>query len=165
MSNLSDLGLDADVKESDGTGAGGITLIPKGKYKAVIVKDDVRKTQDGDGKGIELFLQIVEGKYADTVLRNWINLKNKNPDAQTIGQGEYKRICRITGVPYPPPDTTQTFGKPILLTVTVKPYYKNKDKNVNDVVAFNPVPADFVAEVAGIQAETPTPVQSEDEPW
>ncbi len=144
MSNLNEMGLDADVEEN--SGSGGITLIPKGKYKAVIVADDVRSTKNNDGKGIELSMQIVEGKYADTILKDWINLKNKNPEAERIGQGILKRICKITGVPFPPPDTTLMFGKPFLLTVTVIPFYKDKTKNVNNINAYNPVPSDFVAE-------------------
>jgi|GEM_PF-2489215 len=170
MSNLSDLDLDADVQEDNGTGTGGITLIPKGKYKFVIVKDDVRATSDNNGKGIELVLQIVDGQYSDTILKDWINLKNKNhPEAEKIGQGQYKRICRIAGVPFPPPDSTQTFGKPILGTVTVVPYYKDKTKNVNKITAYNPVPSDFVAEASLEQPnfipEASNQPATDDEPW
>ena len=141
MSNLTSLNLDPNVQEDNGSG--GITIIPSGKYKAVIISDDVRDTKNNTGKGIELTLQIVEGEYTDTILKDWLNLRNQNLEAQQIGQGQLKRICRIVGVAFPPPDTSLMYGKPILLTVTVAPYYKDKTKNVNKIKSYNPVPNNF----------------------
>lgn len=143
MSDLTGIGIDIGVAEDDGSG--GRVIVPKAKYKAVMVFESLNDNNAGTGKTYETRWQIVDGPHSDVVLRDWLNIINPNAQAQRIGQGQLKRICRITGVPFPPPDATQMFGKPVLLTVNVKPDRKDKAKLQNEITAYNLVPADFIA--------------------
>lgn len=142
MSDLTGLNIDAEIQEQDGSG--GRTLVPRGKYRSVMVFESVNDNKAKNGKIFEVRWQIVDGQHADTILRDWLNIVNPNKISQDIGQGTLKRICRLTGVPFPPPDTSLMFGKPCLLTVNVKPDYKDKTKFQNEITAYNPVPADFI---------------------
>ncbi len=144
MSDLSTMGIDPNVEENNG----GFTLIPEGTYKAVVVGDTIKMTKDSTGRVMELQVQIIEGPYAGNVIKDRINIVNKSAQAQAIGQGQLKRICSLTGCPFPPSDTTKIYGKPLLITVkheeflsnkTGQPLKSNKIANYNTATA--PAPA------------------------
>lgn len=167
MTTLMDLGIDVDsVEENDGTG--GRQIVPKGKYKAVMVKSALNDNNAKTGKVFETSWQIVDGPHSDVVLKDWWNVRNPSTTCQNIGLGTLKRVCRLTGVPCPPPDETQMYGKPLLLTVNVKKDYKDETKFQNEITAYNVAPADFVpAEVADV-VEPASTVKSDtatEEPW
>ncbi len=150
MANLSEMGLDPNVKEDDGVGSGN-QLVPPGKYKSVMIREEISDNNKKNGKLFKSTWQVVEGPHSDTILfDNW-NLSNPNQQCVDIGLGVLRRVCRITGVPYPPSETAHMLGKPTLLTVGQKPKWDKstgKDhptKKVNEITAYNPVPADFVA--------------------
>jgi hypothetical protein len=160
MSTLMDLGIDADaIQEADGTG--GRVVVPKGKYKAVMVANKLSDNNAGTGKIFETKWQIIEGKYTDTILMDWWNVRHPNKICQDIGLGQLKRVCRLVGVPCPPPDETQMLGKPCLLTVVVKPNYKDNTKMQNEITAYNPVPSNFsTAEKTDFPTEKPENVEN-----
>ena len=122
MSDLSSMGIDPNVEESNG----GFVLVPEGPYKAVIVKDYVCPTKDNTGRLLELHVQIIEGPHQGTVIKDRINIVNKSAQAQAIGQGQLKRICGLTGCPFPPTDTTLLYGKPLTITVKHEEFLSNK---------------------------------------
>jgi len=162
--SLMDIGIDADVKESDGTG--GRQLVPKGKYKAVMINSELKDNNAKNGKVFEAQWQIVEGAHSDTILRDWLNVQHTTKMCQDIGQGVLKRICRLTGVPFPPPDESQMYGKTCLLTVNVKPDWKDSTKFQNEITAYNPAPADFVpATEAVTSAPASETAATDDVPW
>jgi hypothetical protein len=139
MSDLTKLGINPDVEENNG--AGDFTLLPKAKYKGVMIGEVLSDNKNGTGKVYETKWQIVEGKYADTILRDWWNITNNSEIAQQIGQGQLKRVCRLCGVPFPPPDATLLLGKPLLLSIDIVEHYKDPNKQQNKITAYNPVPA------------------------
>lgn len=140
MSNLTKLGLDKEVAEDDGSG--GRQTVPSGKYRAVMVYESVNDNNAKTGKVYETRWQIIEGPHEDIILRDWWNILNPDTTCQRIGQGTLKRVCRLTGVPYPPPDATQMFGKLCILTVKIKPDWKDASKLQNEITAYNPVSSD-----------------------
>ena len=145
MSDLSSIGINTDVTEDSGIGAGG-QIVPNGKYKVVMVAESLEDNNNKNGKVLKTKMQIIEGKFENTILYDNINITNPSKICQDIGQGVLKRICRITAITFPPPDMTLAFGKPMLATVNVKPKWNDATKKQNEIVAYNQVPADFVAE-------------------
>lgn len=137
MADLTGVGIDPNVPEN----TGGFTLIPAGKYNAVIVADKVVKTKDESGKILELKVQIIDGPHAGESITDRINIINKSAQAQAIGQGQLKRICNITGCPFPPADTTMMYGKPLQITVKVEDFTSNtsgKELQSNKIAGYNP---------------------------
>lgn len=159
MSNLQEMGIDENVQENDG---GTFIVVPAGKYKMVIVGDQVKDTNAKTGKILLLKNQIVEGSFSGTIIDNILNIKNPSQVAERIGQGTLKRICRITGVPFPPPDTTFMYGKPFIGTVGTKEFKSNTTGAMiksNKIQAYNPIDSSLVAEPE--KAKTDTEINAE----
>lgn len=138
MADLSNIGLDPNVEENSGE----FTILPDGQYKVVVVNDRIVPTKDGGGKLLEVKIQVVEGPNSGTSLVDRINIVNKSEIAQRIGQGQLKRLCNLTGTPYPPHDTTMMYGKPIMATIKTETFTSNKTGNQlksNKVSSYNPV--------------------------
>lgn len=138
MSDLSKMDIDPNIPENEGS----FTVLPAAKYKVVIVGTNIKDTKAKDGGKIFVVKsQIIEGEYNGFLIReDNINIKNKNKVCQEIGQGILKRICRLTEVSFPPPDTTLMHGKPLMVTVGVDEYIdenSGEKKKSNKIMAYN----------------------------
>lgn len=138
MADLTGTNLDPNVEES----GGGFTVIPAGKYKAVIIADRITDTKNGSGKMLEMKVQIIDGPQKGETLTDRLNIVNASAQAQAIGQGQLKRICGLCGVQYPPTSTEGLIGKPMQITVEIEEFTSNKTGNTlksNKIKAYNDV--------------------------
>lgn len=138
MTNLSGLGLQSDVKENTGE----FVVMPAGKYKAVIVSDELKDTKNGNGKILQFKVQIIEGQFAGEIITDNINIINASQQAQAIGQGTLKRICNLCNVVYPPTDTAGLMGKPLEIDIKIETFTSNntgKELQSNKIRAYGPV--------------------------
>lgn len=126
MADLSNIPMDPDVKENDGA----FTVLPPGIYKMVIIADQLRDAKSGNGKVLEVKLQVVEGPHVGDTVTDYINLVSVHAQAQAIGQGTLKKICNLCGVQYPPADTTGLYGKPMMVKVAVEEFTSNTGKQL-----------------------------------
>ena len=122
MANLSNLNIDPNVKESSS-----FIVLDEGKYKAVITADKLKDTKKGDGKYLELSLQVIEGDNAGVSINDRLNIMNPSEQAQAIGHGTLKRICTALNVPFPPTDTTTLYGKPLEILVGIEEFESNRE--------------------------------------
>ena len=129
------------------------TPLPNGQYVAVISESTVKPTKKGDGRLLELVFVVIEGEYANRKVWARLNIANRNPDAQRIGNGHLSSICRAVGV-MRPGDSSELHNLPIKITVVCKP---RGDGNglTNDVTHFGPVDG---AAAPAPTAPTVTPV-------
>jgi len=137
MANLFNLGLDPDVKEQQD-----FTIIEPGNYRAVIVKDDLKSTRNGNGKYLEIEIQIIEGKYSGEKIIDRLNIINQSMQAQNIGQGKLKRICKMLDAQYPPADTSDLYGKPFEILVDIEEFISNNTGRTlqsNKVKSYNKI--------------------------
>ena len=107
-------------------------LIPDGEVvKAVIAETDIQDRdwfyyRTGDpkdrdkGKRMPITAVVVEGKWEGMRVSDGFNLCHPNPQAQSIGQKQLKRLCDAVGVPKFR-DTSELHGKPFMLTVKLEP--------------------------------------------
>ena len=124
MADLTGLGIDENVKEATG---GGFTLYEDGWYKQCLIKTEVIPTKDGKGKRFMLALQFLDGQYSgDVYTKEGLNIINKSDKCQEIGQGQLKKLCKLTGVPFPPPNTTHMHGKTFMVKNAQKSFLSNK---------------------------------------
>ena len=140
MADLTGANLDPNVEEN----SGGFTVVPEGKYQVVIVGDRLKDTKAGTGKILELKVQVIEGEHRGTTIIDRLNIVNASSVAQSIGQGQLKRICNLCGVDYPPSSTDGLIGKPMLATVKIETFTSNNTGNElqsNKISGYNPVPA------------------------
>ena len=137
MADLSTYNIDPDVEESTGE----FIVIPEGKYKAVILSDDLSDNKAGTGKLLTLIVQVIDGKFAGHELKDRLNIVNQSTTAQRIAQGTLKRICNVTGVAFPPADTRKIYGIPMTITVGVEQFQSNttnKTLQSNKIKAYGP---------------------------
>jgi len=140
MAQLTGLQINPEVQES----SGGSILIPEGKYKAVIVSDELTDNSQKTGKLLKMMLQIVDGQYAGVDLKDNINLTNPSKQCQDIGQGTLKRICKILNVNFPPDDTQKLWGKPLMITVIIGKPFKSQSGDMiekNEIKSYSAVVA------------------------
>jgi len=159
MSDLSNMGMDPNTEETTGA----FHIVPAGRYEMVIVADALTDAKSGNGKVFSFTFQIISGPEKDSTIVVRLNIKNTSEIAERIGQGTLKRLCRLTGVTFPPTNTDQMKGKPIIGTVTVKSFESNKtgDKlESNDIKAFN----SKAIEMPGPEPSPPSQDNS-DIPW
>jgi len=138
MADLAGTNLDPNVPEN----TGGFTVIPEGKYQVVIVGDRLVDTKARDGKILELKVQVIEGEHRGSTVIDRLNIINKSPVAQAIGQGQLKRICNLCGVNYPPANTEGLIGKPMVATIKTESFISNNSGNElqsNKIAGYNPV--------------------------
>ena len=107
-------------------------LIPDGTVvKAVIAETDILDRdwfydRTGDpkdrdkGKRMPITAVVVEGQWEGSRISDGFNICHPNPQTQSIGQKQLKRLCDAVGVPKFR-DTSELHGKAFLLTVKLEP--------------------------------------------
>jgi hypothetical protein len=71
--------------------------IPDGRYVVVITKSEVKPTKAGDGKYLDLTMQVVDGPFKGRQFWPKLNIQNKSEKAQQIGLGQLSAICKAVG--------------------------------------------------------------------
>jgi hypothetical protein len=136
MANLSDLGLDPNVKENTGE----FILLPAGKYPMIIINDLLKDNSKKTGKVLEVTLQVSEGEFEGEELRDWWNLINPSADCQRIGQGTFKRVCNCVDVPFEKAaeDTRRIWGIPLTVKVKqVESEYNEEKRMQNKITSYS----------------------------
>jgi len=102
-----------DVKPSS------FDVVPASEYEAIIVNSEMKTTSKGDGKYLNLELQILNGPCQNRKIFDKLNLINPNPQAVEIARGTLSAICRAVGV-MTPRDSSELHNKPLRIKVVVK---------------------------------------------
>lgn len=120
---MADLGgFDASqVKDSE------FEALPAGEYRAVIAASERKKTKDGASELLQVRLQIVDGPFKNRTVIDRFNLWNKNPEATTIAQQQFKKVCEALNI-IKPADSSALHMKPLMIKLAVKEY-NGKDQN------------------------------------
>lgn len=120
---MADLGgFDASqVKDSE------YEALPAGEYRAVISDSERKKTKDGASELLQVKLQIIEGPFKNRTVIDRFNLWNKNPEATTIAQQQFKKVCEALNI-IKPADSSALHMKPLIIKLAVKEY-NGKDQN------------------------------------
>ena len=120
---MADLGgFDASqVKDSE------FEALPAGEYRAVISDSERKKTKDGESELLQVKLQIIEGPFKNRTVIDRFNLWNKNPEATTIAQQQFKKVCEALNI-IKPADSSALHMKPLMIKLAVKEY-NGKDQN------------------------------------
>ena len=120
---MADLGgFDASqVKDSE------FEALPAGEYRAVISDSERKKTKDGESELLQVKLQIIDGPFKNRTVIDRFNLWNKNPEATTIAQQQFKKVCEALNI-IKPADSSALHMKPLMIKLAVKEY-NGKDQN------------------------------------
>ena len=108
----------------------GITPVPRGRYKVVIVESELKPTKNGAGEIIALSHQVIDGPCRGKTIKSNLNWKNANATAQNIGHAQLSAICHAVNVLHPQ-DTQQLHNLPFCIEVDV-----TDDGKYNEVKAY-----------------------------
>lgn len=137
MGNLNELG-GFDANKVDPTTP--FEVLPAGDYEVVIVNSELKATSRGDGKLLELTLQVLSGEHQNRKLWDRLNLINPSAAAQQIARGTLSAICRAVGVATPN-DSSELHGKPLVAVVKVKKQVRDGKETgslQNEVAGYKP---------------------------
>ena len=95
------------------------TALPAGEYDIIVMSSEMKPTKAGDGKYLQLQLQILSGTYQNRQLFYRLNLVNRNDVAVQIAHGTLSSICRDVNV-LTPKDSLELHNKPLTAIVKVE---------------------------------------------
>jgi len=97
--------------------------VPDGEYVCAVKHTEGRETKAGDGKYLQVELQIVEGPYAGRLLWDRLNLFNPSEKAQNIARRQFRSLWNAAGLAEDAPtkDTSMLHGKIVQTSVVVSP--------------------------------------------
>lgn len=138
---MADLGgYDASqVKDSE------FEALPAGEYRAVMTESERKKTKDGSSELLQVKLQIIDGPFKNRTVIDRFNLWNKNPQATTIAQQQFKKVCEAVNVSKPG-DSSALHMKPLMIKLAVKEYDGKEQNEVKGYKACLPQSSSSPAE-------------------
>lgn len=93
--------------------------LPNGKYRVHATESEVKPTNKGDGRYMQIVWEVLDGPYKGRKLWDRINVENPNATCQEIGQRALSAVCHATGV-LRLSHSSQLLHRPVMLTVVVK---------------------------------------------
>jgi len=72
-------------------------LLPKGEYPVVIIKMEEKTTKAGNGKLLNVQMQVTRGQFQNKTVFDRFNVVNPNPVAQNIGRQQLKAMLKSLG--------------------------------------------------------------------
>jgi hypothetical protein len=127
--------------------------LPAGVYLAHIVESDVQPLKSGNGEGLKLTFEIIDGQFKGRKVYENLNIRHSNEDTQRIAQSQLSALCHAVNV-IKLMDTAALHFKPVRINVTVREA-QGIYKASNNIKGYEAVGAGISAPAT---APTPAPV-------
>ena len=93
--------------------------LPAGTYLAHITESDVQPLKYGNGEGLKLTFEIMDGQFKGRKVWENLNIRHSNEDTQRIAQSQLSALCHAVNV-IKLMDTAALHFKPVRINVTVR---------------------------------------------
>jgi hypothetical protein len=93
--------------------------LPAGVYLAHIVESDVQPLKSGNGEGLKLTFEIIDGQLKGRKVWENLNIRHTSEDTQRIAQSQLSALCHAVNV-IKLMDTAALHFKPVRINVTVR---------------------------------------------
>ena len=93
--------------------------LPAGTYLAHIVESDVQPLKSGNGEGLKLTFEIIDGQFKGRKVYENLNIRHTSEDTQRIAQSQLSALCHAVNV-IKLMDTSALHFKPVRINVTVR---------------------------------------------
>jgi hypothetical protein len=127
--------------------------LPAGVYLAHIVESDVQPLKSGNGEGLKLTFEIIDGQLKGRKVWENLNIRHTSEDTQRIAQSQLSALCHAVNV-IKLMDTAALHFKPVRINVTVREAV-GQYKASNNIKGYEAVGGGISAPAA---APTPAPV-------
>jgi hypothetical protein len=115
---MANLGATFDATTVDPTSS--YDLFPPGRYVVQIVQSEMRPNRSGNGQGLSLEMEILDGPVTGRRMFDRLNLVHPNPQTVEIAQRTLSAICHATGR-MQVQDSEELHLIPMVADVTVAP--------------------------------------------
>lgn len=117
--------VEGDVKD--------FSLLPKGKYQAVIIKTDMERPNERGTQQLHVTWEVISGPHVKRQVSNWITVVcPSSVEAQDIGMRQLKNICESVGLASFS-DTDELCGRQHIIDVGEKKDNRDASKVYNEV--------------------------------
>ena len=127
--------------------------LPAGVYLAHIVESDVQPLKSGNGEGLKLTFEVIDGQFKGRKVYENLNIRHTNEDTQRIAQSQLSALCHAVNV-IKLMDTAALHFKPVRINVTVREAV-GQYKASNNIKGYEAAGGGISAPAA---APTPAPV-------
>ena len=132
--------------------------IPAGTYLAHITESDVAPLRSGNGTGLKLTFEIIDGQYKGRKVWDNLNIQHSNEDTQRIAQSQLSALCHAVNV-IKLQDTAALHMKPVSIKVVVreaKGEYQasNNIKGYEAAAGVRQAAPEYIAPAFGVSAIT-----------
>ena len=93
--------------------------LPAGVYLAHIVESDVQPLKSGNGEGLKLTFEVIDGQFKGRKVYENLNTRHTSEDTQRIAQSQLSALCHAVNV-IKLMDTAALHFKPVRINVTVR---------------------------------------------
>jgi len=93
--------------------------LPAGVYLAHIVESDVQPLKSGNGEGLKLTFEVIDGQHKGRKVYENLNIRHTSEDTQRIAQSQLSALCHAVNV-IKLMDTAALHFKPVRVNVTVR---------------------------------------------
>ena len=93
--------------------------LPAGTYLAHIIESDVQPLKSGNGEGLKLTFEIIDGQFKGRRVYENLNIRHTSEDTQRIAQSQLSALCHAVNV-IKLMDTAALHFKPVRINVTVR---------------------------------------------
>ena len=93
--------------------------VPAGTYLAQCIDSDVQPLKSGNGTGLKLTFEIIDGQYKGRRIWENLNIQHSNEDTQRIAQSQLSALCHAVNV-IKLQDTAALHHKPVTIKVVVR---------------------------------------------
>ena len=131
--------------------------LPAGTYLAHITESDVQPLKSGNGEGLKLTFEIIDGQFKGRKVWENLNIRHTSEDTQRIAQSQLSALCHAVNV-IKLMDTAALHFKPVRINVTVREavgQYKASNNIKGYEAAGGGISAPAAAPTAPTPAETP----------
>jgi hypothetical protein len=109
--------------------------IPAGTYLAHAIESDLKPLKSGNGTGLALTFQILDGEFKNRRLWANLNVQHSNPEAQKIGQQQLSSLCRAVNA-VKLNNSEELHFKPVKIRVKIRVDAQYGDKN--EIAGYEP---------------------------
>ena len=127
--------------------------IPAGTYLAHCIESDVAPLKSGNGTGLKMTFEILDGQYKGRRIWENLNIQHTNEDTQRIAQSQLSALCHAVNV-IKLEDTAALHFKPVKVKVVVREA-QGQYQASNNVKGYESAGGSTVAFVPATDASTP----------
>jgi len=137
--------------------------VPAGTYLAQCVDSDVQPLKSGNGTGLKLTFEIIDGQYKGRRIWENLNIQHSNDDTQRIAQSQLSALCHAVNV-IKLQDTAALHHKPVTIKVVVREA-KGEYQASNNIKGYESVGGSVPAFLAPVADAAPAAPVSKAPAW